>query len=87
MKEYHKDSEGILEYRNALEAAQKKSKRGTGNKLITDETLLLIATNAMLKTVAQPQTTDKWEDMDTATQTWNAWKTAYKTADMRERFQ
>ena len=54
MQEYHKDSKGILEYINALEAAQKKSKRGTGNNLITDETLLLIATNAMLKTGAHP---------------------------------
>ena len=85
MKEYHKDSEGILEYRNALEAAQKKSKRGTGNKLITDETLLLIATNAMLKTGAHPRTTDKWEYLDAAAQTRNVWKTAYKTADMKDR--
>ena len=31
------------------------------------------------------QTTDKWEDLDAAAQTWDAWKTAYKTADMKER--
>ena len=60
MQEYHKDSEGILEYINALEAEQKKYKRGTGNNPITDKTLLLITTNAMLKTGAHPQTTDKW---------------------------
>ena len=49
---------GILEYINTLEAAQKKSKPGTGNKPITDATLLLIATNAILKTGAHSRTTD-----------------------------
>ena len=42
-------------------------------------------TNAMLKTGAHPLTTDKWEDLDAAAQTWNAWKTAYKTSDMKDR--
>ena len=60
MQEYHRDSKGILEYINALEAAQKKSKCGMGNNPITDANLLLIATNAILKTGAYPQTTDKW---------------------------
>ena len=69
MQEYYKDSKGILKYINTLEAAQNKSKRGTGNNPITDETLLLITKNAMLKTVAHPQTTDKWEDLDAYTQT------------------
>ena len=85
MQECHKDSEGIFEYINALKAAQKKSKRGTGNNPITDETLLLIAANAMLKTGAHPWTMEKWEDLDAAAQTWNAWKMAYKTADMKNR--
>ena len=30
---------------------------------------------------------DNWEDLDAAAQTWDAWKTAYKTADMKERVQ
>ena len=85
MQEYHKYSKGILEYIKALKAVHKKSKRGTGNNPITDNTLLLIATNAMLKTGAHPRTTDKWEDLDAAAQTWNAWKMAYKTADMKDR--
>ena len=48
MQDYHTDSEVILEYINAREAAQNKSKRGTVNKPITDATLLLIAMNSML---------------------------------------
>ena len=85
MQEYHTDSKGILEYINALEAARKKSKRGMGNKPITDGTLLLIATNAMLKTGADPQTKDKWKDLDASAQICDAWKTANKTTDMKER--
>ena len=69
----------------ACRPPQKKSKHGTGNNLITDETLLLIATNAMLNTGAHPRTTEKWEDLDAAAQTWNAWKTVYQTADMKDR--
>ena len=64
MQDYHTDSEGILDYTNALGAAQKKSKRGTGNNLITDATLLLIATHGMFKTGTHPRTTNKWEDLD-----------------------
>ena len=85
MQEYHKDREGILEYINALEAAQKKFKRGTGNNLITDKALLIIVTNVKLKTDEHPRTTDKWEYLDAAAQTWNAWKTAYNTSNMKDR--
>ena len=59
MPGYHTDSEGILEYINALEAVQKKSKQGTGNNPIIDATLLVIATNSLLKTGAHPHTNDK----------------------------
>ena len=84
MQEYHTESQGILEYINALEAAHKKSKHGTGNNPIIDATLLIIATNMMLKTGAHPRTTDKWEDIDAYAQTWDGWKTAYNTSDMKE---
>ena len=84
MQEYHKYSKGILEYINALKASQKKSKPGTGNNPITDKTLLLIPTNSMLKTGAHLLIMGKWEDLDAATQTWGAWKTAYKTTNMKE---
>ena len=69
MQEYQKYSKCILNYINSLKAAQKKSKRGTGNNLITDDNLLLIETSVILKTGAHPQTRDKWEDLDAAAQT------------------
>ena len=85
MQEYHKYSKGILEYISALKAAHNKSKRGTGNNPITNANLVLIVTNAMLKMGAHPRTTEKWEDIDVAVQTSDAWKTAYKTTNMKER--
>ena len=39
----------------------------------------------MLKICTQPRTTEDLENLDASTQTWYAWKTAYKTADMKER--
>ena len=85
MQDYHTDSEGIYEYINALEAAQEKSKGGTVNNPITDATLLLIATDAMLKTGAHPHTTNKWENLNKSAQMWNTRKASYKTTDMKER--
>ena len=85
MQDYHTDSKGILKYINVIEAAKNKSKQGTGNNPITDATLLLIATNTMLKTGAHPRTMEKWEDLDASAKTWDAWKTAYKTSNMKER--
>ena len=39
----------------------------------------------MLETGAHPRTTNKWEDLGTADQTWDNWKTSFKAADMKER--
>ena len=40
--------------------------------------------NAMLKTGACPRTKDKWENLDISVLRWDACKTDYKTADMKE---
>ena len=53
MQHYHLDMEVIPEYINALEDAPKKSKRA-GN-LIKLDTLLLVASNAMLSSEHFPQ--------------------------------
>ena len=39
----------------------------------------------MLKTGVHLRTTDNWEDLGAAAKTWDTWKTAYKTTDMKER--
>ena len=46
MQRYHLEVEGILEYINMLEDAQKQA--GRAGRTITDKTLLLFATTAML---------------------------------------
>ena len=82
MQEYHVDSDVILKYINNLEATHNKSIRGTGKNPITNASLLLIATNVMMKTGAFLRTTDRWEDLDKTAHTWDTWKTAYKAANM-----
>ena len=60
MQLYHLELEGIPEYINMLEDAQKQA--GRDGRTIADETLLLFATTAMLTTERFPITNDDWED-------------------------
>ena len=73
--------EGIPEYVNVLEDAQKCSNRA-GNPIIED-TLLLIATNAMLLTERFPQADERWEDIPKKDLFWMAWKMLYKAVDRK----
>ena len=77
---YHLYMERIPEYVNMLENAQKLSKR-SGN-LITEETLLLIAKNAMLSTEHLPRADENWEDLPKK-MFWTDWKNLYKAADRK----
>ena len=56
LQTYHEDMEGIPTYINMLEDAQKQSNRA-GNP-ITDPTLLLFVSNAMLRTDRFPRAND-----------------------------
>ena len=58
MQSYNEDMEEIPDYINKLENAQKQSTR-SGN-LITDPTLLLFASNAMLRTNRFPRENEIW---------------------------
>ena len=62
--------EGITEYINALEDAQKLFKR-SGNP-ITEYTLLLIAKNAILSTEHFPRADEIWEDLPKNEKFWPA---------------
>ena len=75
MQTYHEDMEVIPTYVNKLEDAQKQSNRA-GNP-ITDTTLLLFASNAMLRTDRFPRSNEIWEDLPSDKQTWARWKTIY----------
>ena len=61
MQCFHLEAEGIPEYINAIEDAQKASKRALNT--ITDATLLVISTSDMLENVAFPQANNEWEDL------------------------
>ena len=81
MQHYHQEMGGIPEYVNALEDAQKRFKRA-GNPIMED-TLLLIATNAMLSTERFPRADEIWEDLTKNGKVWPAWKNLYNAADRK----
>ena len=61
MQTYHEDMEGIPTYINNLEDAQKQSNRA--GHPITDPTLLLFVTNAMLRTDSFLRANEIWEGL------------------------
>ena len=83
MKTYHEEMEGIPQYINKLEDAQKQSNRA-GNP-ITDPTLLLFAASAMLRTHRFPRVNEIWEDLPGADRTWARWKSIYRKAKLAEK--
>ena len=83
MQTYHEYMEGIPEYINKLEDAQKQSTRA-GNP-ITDPTLLLFAENVMLRTDRFPGANKIWEELTGADRTWAKQKAIYRKADMDEK--
>ena len=68
MQTYHEDMEGIPEYINKLEDAQKQSNRVVNP--FTDPTLLFFAANGMLHTNCFPCANEKWEDLASADRNW-----------------
>ena len=83
MQLYHLEVEGIPEYTNMIEDAQKQA--GRAGYTIIDKTLLLFASMAMLATERYLQTNDDWEDTAEEHKTWAGWKSAYKRAHAKAR--
>ena len=78
MLQYHLEHEGVPEYINALEDAQKMAALLDESNEIADSTLLLIASTSILKSQRYPRANEKWEDITKDAQTWEAWKVLYK---------
>ena len=74
MRLYHLEHEGIPEYINTLEDAQKMAALSDTRDKITDGTLLLIASTSIHKYQRFPRANEKWDDLAKGSQTWNAWK-------------
>ena len=66
-----------------LEDAQGQA--GRAGRAISDETLLLFASTAMLTSEWFPRANDDWEDRAELDKTWAAWKLAYKQAHAKAR--
>ena len=84
MQRYYLEVEGIPEYIHMLEEAQCQA--GRAGRTITDDTLLLFSSTAMLTSKRFPSSNDDWEDQDERDKTWSTWKLAYKQAHAKARF-
>ena len=71
MQRYHLKVEGILEYINMLEDAQKEA--GRVGQTITDETLFLFATTAVITTARFPRAIVDWEERAERDKSWLRW--------------
>ncbi len=78
MNHYFESTNGIPEYINNLEDAQKKAQRA--NVPIADSTLVAIATASVMASQLYPRTDDAWDDLSPKERTWAKWKTTYTQA-------
>ena len=85
MMTYYTEADGIPEYINMLEEAQRKSSRA--NLPIADDNLMAIASTAILASGHFPRPTDEWEALPLALRTWTAWKTHYRAAHLARKRQ
>ena len=83
MQRYHLEVEGIPEYINILEDAQRQA--GRAGRAISDETLLIFASTAMITSERFPRDNDDWEDRAELDKMWAAWKISYKQAHAKAR--
>ena len=63
MRQYHMEHEGIPEYINVFEDAQKMAALSNARNTIADSTLLLIASTSIQKLQRLPRANEKWEDL------------------------
>ena len=73
MMGYYAMADGIPEYIQKLEDAQKKLARA--ELPMDDRQLLAIASTAVLASQHFPRATDEWEALEPALKTWATWKT------------
>lgn len=85
MMTFYATAEGIPEYINKLEDAQRKLARA--NLPMQDVQLLAIASTAVLAAQHFPRATDEWEAMAPELKTWATWKTTYRAAHIARKRQ
>jgi hypothetical protein len=83
MSQYYEGLPDIPKYIFLLEDAQRKAARA--HLPVTDKTLTVLASTALLAADTFPCTTELWEELEPADKTWAAWKTAYLAAHNKKR--
>jgi hypothetical protein len=78
MRQYYEGMPDIPEYIFLLEDAQRKAARA--RLPINNQTFTILASTALLAADTFPRTTELWEELDPADETWAAWRTAYLAA-------
>jgi hypothetical protein len=78
MSQYYEGTPIIPEYIQLLKAAQHKAARA--GLPVTNQTLIILASTALLATDTFPRTTVLWEELAPLDKTWPAWKAAYLEA-------
>jgi hypothetical protein len=82
---YYDKADGIPEYIDLLEEAQRKLARA--NLPMSNDQLLAIASTTVLASGHFPRPTDEWEALPRACKTWPAWKTRYRAAHIARKRQ
>ena len=83
MQRYHLEVKGIPDYMNMLKDAQRQA--GQEGQIVSNETLLLFFSTAMLTTERIPRANYDWEERAERDKTWMQWKLAYKKAHAQTR--
>jgi hypothetical protein len=78
ISQYYEGMPDIPKYIFLLEDTQLKAARAC--LPVTNQTLTVLASPALLAADTFPCTTELWEELDPANKTWTAWKTAYLAA-------
>jgi hypothetical protein len=78
MSQYYEGMPDIPEYIFLLEDAQRKTARAC--LPVTNQTLTILASTALLAADTSPHNNELWKDLDPADKTWAAWKIAYLAA-------
>ena len=83
VKDLYKDSEGVPQFINAMEAAQRKLKRA--KLVINDEYLHAVALKSLLQSGEYKTETWEWSKLLEADQTWEDLKTTFRAAYVAKR--
>ena len=83
MKTLYKDSDGLPQFINAMEVAQRKSKRV--KLVINGEYLHAVALKSLLQAGENETETQKWLKLPEHEQTWAEWKTIFRAVYIAKR--